>query len=347
MQTADIYICQQCALPIRNAEFAKSGNTDFTCPNCEVCKTDLSERIEVLERTLHTMLVDVVKRLYRYQHGGNEPTDKFLQMLDSELQRKNPAEDTIEEIKKGVLSTDQNERLRNIMRSEKMLSEFSHRSRGRRYIAHSPTILRHWAALRRKLRKELDNSHDKESVLKNIEKDRYRLNLERLSKLVGDNPICISRDPQYYEKRMVSPRETRADHLRNPDHVKELITQTQKMNPKIKGDDLKGILRFAGNACFITQSDEVIEFRERKTKHLCKYLIQDQILIVVDDLQSLKQSANHPGGMPLSELVSIHPRRPASGKVILHLADGRYLPNCVDLDELTILSQRIEEEASP
>jgi hypothetical protein len=345
MQTADIYICKRCALPIRNAESVQSGSTDFTCPNCEVCKTDLSERIEVLERTLHTMLVDVVKNLFRYRHDGNEPSDKFLQKLDSELQRKNPAETAIEEIKKGILSIDQNERLRNIVRSEKMLSEFSYRSCERRYVAHSPTVLRHWAALRRKLRNKLDNSHDKESVLKDLENDRYRLNLERLSKLIGDNPICINRDPQYYEHRMVSSTETRADHLKK--HLKELRKQTEKMSPNIKSDNLKEILRFAGNACFITQPDEVIEFRERKTKHLCKYLLQDHILIVVNDLQCLKEPTNHAGGTPLSELVSIHPRTPAAGNVILHLADGRYLPNCVDLDELTILSQRVEAEVGP
>ena len=79
--------------------------------------------------------------------------------------------------------------------------------------------------------------------------------------------------------------------------------------------------------------------------HLCKYLLQDHILIVVNDLQFLKQPANHPGGTTLSELVSIHPRAPAAGDVILHLANGRYLPNCVDLEELTLLSQRAEKEA--
>jgi hypothetical protein len=346
MKTADIFICQRCALPIRNKNSAKSGNTSFTCPNCDVCQTDqLSGKIEHLEKILHDMLVEVVKSIYRNNHGGNEPSDRFLHRLDRELQKRNPAEDTIDEIREGISSNNPEEKLRNIVRSERMLSEFFFRSRERRYIAHSPTILGNWASLRIKLMRQLKGlkePEDQENVLKDIEEGRYDLHLERLSKLIGDNPVPINRDPLYYKKRQVSPNETRADHLRK--HVEELIKQTAGMEPSIENDELDGILRFAGNACFITDPHEVIEFREYDTRHLCKYLLQDHILIVVNDLRCLEQPASQGGGRALPELVSIHPRKPAAGNVILHLAAGRYLPNCLDVDELEVLWSRVEQE---
>src|SRR5262249_49589890 len=153
---------------------------------------------------------------------------------------------------------------------------------------------------------------------KDIEEGRYDLHLERLSKLIGDNPIPINRDLLYYETRQVSPNETRADHLIK--HVEELIEQTAGMEPSMKNKELAGILRFAGNACFISDPHEVIEFREYETRHLCKYLLQDHILIVVNDLRCLEQPASQRGGRTLPELVSIYARKPAAGNVILHLA---------------------------
>jgi hypothetical protein len=353
MDTADIFICEKCALPIRNATWAKSAGAVFTCPHCEVCERDLQYNMDVLERRLHELLLDVIKRLFRYYHNGDEPPAKFLIAIDDELASKNPAEHEIDEIKKGILPTSSpsDGTLRHIIRSEKMLSEFSYRSRERRFIARSPTILRHWAALRRKLKKELDSaSHpqDRERVLEGLTRDRYVLNLERMSKLIGDNPVGINRDCSYYENThcwnyRLSVTQTRADHLK--EHVNELIMETKDMHPNIKNPDLEGILRFAGNACFITQSDEVVEFREHKTKHLCKYLLNDHILIVLNDLRCLvKPSAESNGNRPLAELVSIHPRKPAAGNLIEHLANGRYLPNCVDLDQLTALSNRIKKE---
>lgn len=344
MDTADIFICEKCALPIRNPTWAKSAGAVFTCTSCEVCETDLQSDMGVLEKKLHGLLIDVIKRLYRYHHHGNQPSTRFLAAIANELAKKNPAENKIDEIKKEISPGSPNDRLlRHIIRSEKMLSEFFYRSRERRFIARSPTILRHWAALRRKLKKELDVSQDRESVLQALARDRYRLNLERMSKLVGDNPIGINRDCTSYEKRKLSPTETRAEHLQK--HVDDLIAQTVCMHPNIKDDDLNGILRFAGNACFITEPDAVVEFRDQENKYLCKYLLKDQILIVVDDLRCLRQpTANPHGDRPLAELVSIHPRKPASGQLIERLASGRYLPNCVDLDELTVLSDRIKKQ---
>src|SRR5713101_6080416 len=92
MDTADIFICEQCALPIRSATWAKSAGAVFTCINCEVCEKDLRRNMEVLERKLHALLVDVVTRLYRYHHGGNQPSTRFLAAIENELAKKNPAE---------------------------------------------------------------------------------------------------------------------------------------------------------------------------------------------------------------------------------------------------------------
>jgi hypothetical protein len=312
--------------------------------------------MDVLERRLHELLLDVIQRLFRYHHNDDEPSAKFLTAINGELARRNPAEHEIDEISKEILptSSSSDRTLRHIIRSEKMLSEFFYRSGERRFIARSPTILRHWAALRRKLKKELDNAahpQDRERVLEGFTRDRYVLNLERMSKLIGDNPVGINRDCGYYENThcwnyRLSVTQTRADHLR--EHVNDLITETKRMQPNIKNGDLDGILRFAGNACFITQADEVVEFREHKTKHLCKYLLSDHILIVLNDLRCLgKPSADPNDNRPLAELVSIHPRKPAAGNLIEHLANGRYLPNCIDLDELTALSNAIEKKVGP
>jgi hypothetical protein len=354
MKTADIFICETCGLPIRNPEWSKIAGQVFICPRCEVCRDELQRQMDVIERRLHELLMHVVKKLFQYNHNGTPPSDAFLQAIEMELTRRNPVDDEIDKIKICISQSKSSGdgMLQHIIRSEKMLSEFFYRSSERRFIGRSPTILRHWAALRRKMRKMRDSTDDtnREFVLqqftRHTDQNRYVLNLERMSKLVGDNPVGINRNCAYYENAYCwedGRRVTRATHLKK--HISDLIAQTDGMDPSIKDRDLKGILRFAGNACFITEADEVIEFREYKTQHLCKYLLQDHILIVLNDLRGLDIPAADPHAeRPLAELVSIHPRKPAAGDVIEHLSNGRYLPNCVDLGELTTLSNQIEEE---
>jgi hypothetical protein len=368
MDTADIFVCEICALPVRNEAWAKGAGKSFTCKTCEICETDLRQEMTELEGKLHDMLFDVVKRLYRYHHGGSHPPAQFEAAIETELKKKNPAEARVEQIKKAIKEAIEaiaaggsaDRLIRHVIESEKLLSEFFHRSRERRFMARSPTVLRHWAALRKKLKKAMDDEPvDQESVLQKLTRDRYGLNLQRMSKLVGDNPVAISRQPAFYDAIRVPlrpdasgnrppGRETRTRHLQYPPHINELATQTACMRPNITDDNIADLLRFAGNACLITEPDEMVEFRNSENHNLCKYLLKDKIMIVVNDFRCLRQPTTRPrGDRALAELVSIHPKRPAAGQLIDELASGRFLPNCVDLDELTDLSDRIEKAVSP
>jgi len=66
-------------------------------------------------------------------------------------------------------------------------------------------------------------------------------------------------------------------------------------------------------------------------------------LIVIDDLWFLKDKAvDQHENMPLAELVTIYPKDEGVKSVMKSLDEGCYLPNCVDLEELSNFSREVE-----
>ncbi|MGI0081572.1 MAG: hypothetical protein ACRECH_18380, partial [Nitrososphaerales archaeon] len=221
--------------------------------------------------------------------------------------------------------------LRVVAESERTLAGFYNLSGERRTHVSSETVLRHWVATVKRMECLVtENPGNSDAVLKKLCSDRYELGLARLSRLIGDNPVTIDRTPSKYTYK-------RRRHLLSY-HIEDLIKQTEQenMHPKITKADLKEIFRFAGNASFITEHDEVIEFREKEKRYLCKYLLKDQILIVIDDLWFLNgNAAKASDKIPVAKLVTIYPKELAAKQLTKDLATkGRYLPNCVHLPEL-------------
>lgn len=336
MDTGDIFLCQECGLPIRNPSAAIATNYEcFLCPSCDVCETGSLSDIPGVTADLLDLLVWVLRQLYRLKNSGKPLPANFGPNVRRHLEHQsNPAEETIKRIReefKKVKSEDA--WLRVVAESEKTLAGFFYFSGPRRAMVKSQTVLRHWVALTKIMALSVQEGANTDTVLQKFTRPtRYNLNLVRLSKLIGDNPVRIIRDPNHYLNRPgTNSRETRADHLKG--HLDPLMAQTAKMNPKIT--DLQSLLRFAGNACFITDPDEVIEFRNKSNRHLIKYLLKDRILIVVDDLWFVgSKTACSPAEIPPAELVTIFPEDLAKDQVIHDLARRRYVPNCVDLEEL-------------
>jgi hypothetical protein len=183
------------------------------------------------------------------------------------------------------------------------------------------------------------HSGDYQAILKGMSNNRYKVGFARLARLIGDNPVAIDRDPGNYSAY-------RRGHLlghHGSDHIPELIEETKGMDPKVTKRDLKEILRFAGNASFVTEHDDVIEFRDKENRHLCKYLLKDKIMMVIDDLGFLEGSTASSGELPLAELVTIYPMEAAAERLAHNLTKGRYLPNCVHLPELMKLLEHEEK----
>jgi hypothetical protein len=345
MNSDDIFLCKQCGLPIRNRAAAKAAQSpSFTCETCDVCSGIAQDQIDQLRSMLLDLLCQVVNRLF-VQRRRTTPPDRFKAAVREKLEKQsNPAELKIAAVVQAIANSAPDEQMfQQIALSESLLAGFFYFSEGhagyRRRLANSPTLLRHWVALGTKM-ETLARAHRKpQLVLHELGRDRYDLNLARLSKLIGDNPTPIIRDPQHYLNRPHHEHGTRAGHL--ADHLSELKEQTKKrdMRPAITQDWIS-VLRFAGNACLITEWDEVIEFRSSVNLRLCKYLIKDEILIFVDDLWFLKA----PVAMPLPELVTIYPKKIAAERLMAGFREHRYVPNCVDLVELTQLSVQIEAE---
>jgi hypothetical protein len=349
MKTGDIFICKVCGLPIRNRQEALAPNSErFFCQKCDVCNGARPQEMLSLKNDLLDQLGRIVVKLYRRMHSGSNPPAEFLNAVRDRLSsHKNPADNAIESIT-CVLKPDSSDDilLRQVAQSERTLAGFYYLSGKRHAHANSNTVLRHWVALANHMKSLVKSNAavDYNTILKELMKGRYELGLPRLARLIGDNPVAIDRDPRKYSQ-------FRIDHLlgrHKEDHIPALIEQTKNVYPNITGYNIKEVLRFAGNACFITEHDQVIEFRDQKDKdkekdYLCKYLLQDQILIVIDDVQfSTGNGANPIDNMRLAELVTIYPLQTAAQRLAHNLASRRYLPNCVNLPELVDLMDDIE-----
>jgi hypothetical protein len=342
MKTGDMFICKVCGLPIRNpVEAADDDSEHFICKTCEVCDSVSESQMQSLQDGLLDQLSWIIENLYRRTHAGLSPPPGFMSAVRERLgKQSNPADEALKSItpilEPGCLYEDL---LRQVAESERTLAGFYYLSGNRYTHINSKTVLRHWVATvnrMERLVKKYPRNYD--VVLKSILKGRYELGLARLARLIGDNPVTIDRNPSNY-------RGKRRKHLLDPRHVEALMKQTAnaKLNPQITKRDLKEILRFAGNASFITEHDEVIEFREKETRHLCKYLLKDQILIVINDLGFLAgNAAKASDTIPLAELVTIYPKELAAKQLTNDLAKGRYLPNCVYLPELLNLSKEVD-----
>jgi hypothetical protein len=349
VKTLDIFICRECGLPIRNKpEGDKCVNREcFTCAQCVVCEKVTHGDTDSLRKRLYGLISTVVQKLYRYHHSGQNPPESFKQAIKAKLDRRsNLAEAKIDEIKQAIgkikepveNAESKHYLLRQVAASERVLTGFFYLSRSRIALAKSPTLSRHWVALGRKLHSVAEQGGNPGFVLSKLKGTRYDLNLVRLSKLIGDNPVCINRDREHYTRRR------KENHIR--EHMEELRKQIaiKGSNPEINGTT-ESLLRFAGNACFITEYDEVIEFREDEHNHLVKYLIKDEILIVINDLWFLESYAvDQREKMPLAELVTVYPKEKGAKRVMKALDEGRYLPNCVDLKELSQFSRDVESQ---
>jgi hypothetical protein len=285
------------------------------------------------------MLDRVIELLYRYEHLGKAPPIAFKNAIQKKIKsHKNPSESEINKIKRSidhaVEQKNEDDVLRQVAASEKALSIFSFLS-GRTAIATSSTALSHWVALVKKM-KELDRKYrDKKVILDKLGTTRYGLNFNRMSKLIGDNPICIDREPSHYNAK--GRKHFEEDHP-------ELIEQTAYLNPRITGN-ARDTLRLAGNACWITEPDRVIEFRQDDDNlRLYKYIIESELLVVVDDLRFLRSPSGKLGKIPLAKLVTLFRQKMTEGGLAHELGEQRYLPNCVDLKELALISSQVEKE---
>jgi hypothetical protein len=348
MDTADIFICLTCGLPIRDMQRPEDAAfAGFTCPKCVVCKDVSRHEMNKLRERMLTLLMQVMKGLYTVQRG-KAPSAAFLQAFKTRILQPNDADKKIDAIKNAITASASDEVvLRNVAASEKLLSGFFYSLKGRENIVNSDTVQRHWVAFRKTMALH-SNSPDPEKILADMGDERYRFNFDRLSRLIGDNPVCISRDPAFYQAVRPGRKQPRALHLLK--HIRDLIDQTNEkdMYPKIVNDDLEGLLRFAGNACFITEADQVVEFRATNNHYLCKYLLKDQIMILIDDLWFTREPApDPPFKIPPAELVTIYPHKLAADNLMKHIGDGNYVPNCLDLEELMTLIGSIEEQIQP
>jgi hypothetical protein len=348
MDTANIFICLTCGLPIRDTQRPKDAAfAGFTCPNCVVCKDVSQTEMDRLEKRMLDLIMRVMKRLYTFQRG-KEPSTPFLHAFKARILQRNDADKKIDAIKNAIAASASDDvMLCNVAASEKLLSGFFYSLKSRENIINSETVQRHWVAFRKTMALH-SNSPDPEKILADMGDERYRFNLERLSRLIGDNPVCISRDPALYQAVRLGRKKTRAHHLlvEGRNHIRDLIDQTNEkdMYPKIVNYDLEGLLRFAGNACFITEPDQVVEFRATVNDYLCKYLLKDQIMILIDDLWFTHEPApNPPSKIPPAELVTIYPHKLAADDLMKHIGAGNYVPNCLDLEELTTSIGSIEE----
>ena len=339
MKTGDMFICKVCGLPIRNpTEAATDDSEHFICKTCEVCDSVSPSQMQSLRCELLGQLSWIFEKFYCYRHAGKSPAPEFIDAVRTWLERQsNPADAAIDSITRSLEPGSSHEDLlRQVAESERTLAGFFYLSGKRFSHINSTTVLRHWVATVNRMEfmaKQYPNNTDK--VLKSILKGRYELGLARLSRLIGDNPVIIIRDPGHYKAR------GRDKHLMK--HVPALATQIKKITPKISIADLKELLRFAGNASLTTEHDEVIEFREKNNGYLCKYLLRDQILIIINDLWFMGDSStNASGRIPLAELVTIYPKKLAAIQLTKDLARRRYLPNCVDLPELENLLSDVE-----
>jgi hypothetical protein len=333
MDTRNLFLCKVCALPIRNKDI-KKADPGFVCDKCEVCWPDRRAQMRELKNDLLDQLCRILERLYRYYNQRNDPPPELMAKIREGLAKQsNPADDTLEAISKSLKSGASGEDLlRQVSESERTLAGFFYLSGERMTHVNSNTVLRHWVALVQRMRDEVDRHRHSGTVLRAISKPRYELGLARLSRLIGDNPVVISRDLGHYTTRK------RADHILGKgthDHIPQLIRQTAHMNPRISSRDLGEILRFAGNAAFITEHDDVIEFRSKERDRLCKYLLADEILIIIDDLWFLEGNRRRGTDRTPAELVTIYPKRLAAKQLTKDLTEKRYLPNCVNLRELT------------
>ena len=352
MDTANIFICLTCGLPIRDTRRPKDAAfAGFTCPECVVCKDVLRKEMDNLKKRMLALLMRVMERLYTF-HRGKPPSDPFLQIFKARILQRNAADEKIDAIKNAIAPPASDDVvIRNVAASERLLSGFFYSLNGRGNIINSDTVQRHWVTFRKTMALH-SNSPDPEKILADMGDERYCFNLDRLSRLIGDNPVCISRDPDFYKAVRPGRKKTRAHHLliEGRNHIQELIDQTKEkdMYPKIVNYDLRDLLRFAGNACFITEADQVIEFRATANDYLCKYLLKDQIMILINDLWFTDElAANSPTEIPPAELVTIYPHSLAADDLMKHIGDGNYVPNCVDLEELTTLIGSIEKQIQP
>jgi hypothetical protein len=347
MDTANIFICLTCGLPIRDIDRPKDAPfVGFTCPKCVVCKDVLPWEMERLKNRMLDLLTRLMKKLYIF-YRRKAPSDIFLQTFRAKMSERNAADRKIDAIKNAIAAGAPNDDvMRNIAASEKMLSGFFYFLNGRGNIINSDTVLRHWVAFRKTMALHSD-SPDPETILANMGEERYRFNLDRLSRLIGDNPVCISRDPTFYLAVRPGKHKTRAHHLtvEGRNHIRDLIDQTKGMHPRIVDYGLDGLLRFVGNACLITEADQVIEFRATGNGYLCKYLLKEQIMILINDLWFADEPvASLLPGTPPAELVTVYPHRLAADKLMKHIGHGHYVPNCVDLEQLTALIEEIEPQ---
>jgi hypothetical protein len=342
MKTGDIFLCKVCGLPIRNpAVLLPVDSERFVCETCEVCDLVAQNEMQALQADLRQQLSAIVELLYQYDNRGNRPPRRFMDAVRERLNTgSTPTDKTIESFTQMLQSNiSDDDLLIQVGEAERMLAGFYYLSGERRSHVNSKTVLRHWVALVKRLRSLARRHRHSATVLRMISKGRYELGLARLSRLIGDNPVAMLRDQDHYRAR---GRERHLLGRGRHDHVPALIRQTRGMNPKITGYNLKQILRFAGNAAFITEHDEVIEFRDRDTNNLCKYLLQDEILIVIDDLWFLKENQQRTNDkMPLGELVTIFPKQLAAKQLTRQLIDRRYMPNCVHLPELVSLLDEV------
>jgi hypothetical protein len=346
--TENIFICRECGLPIRNiSEGNKCADREcFTCERCDVCDKVSQKDMDRVQGRLYRRISNVVGKLYRNNHSGKEPPERFKHAVIDKLKKQsNLAEQKIKEIK-GAIGKIQEpvdnvnskyDLLRQVAASERVLNAFFYLSGTRMALVNSPTLLRHWVALGRKLSAIAAQDSNPESVLRRLEGSRYELNLVRLSKLIGDNPICIYRDREHYKGAS-------EDHIR--EHLEDLKRQSEAKNLNPKITNMESLFRYAGNACFITEYDEVLELRSKGEKnYLVKYLIKDEILIVLDDLWFLeRKAADQYGGSPLANLVTIYPGEEFAKEVMRQFVEGRYLPNCVDLEEISKLYSEVESD---
>jgi hypothetical protein len=342
MNTGDMFLCKVCGLPIRNPEELIPADSErFICETCEVCKLASASQVQMesLQKDLLAQLCGIAKCLYRW-HTGKMPSAGLMDVIRDKVNKQtNPADDAIDRITKALRSGISDEDLlRQVRDSERTLAGFYYLSGARYTHVNSNTVARHWVATVQRITTLVSKYHNNSQlVLEQISKGRYELGLARLARLIGDNPVAINRTPSFYIAR------GRDGHLLGRDeydHVPDLMRETKHMNPRITGYNLTEIIRFAGNAAFITEHDEVIEFRARKNNYLCKYLLKDEIMIFINDLW-FHREPKITNVFPLAELVTIYPKRLAARALTDELARGDYLPNCVNLSELTKLLRQV------
>jgi hypothetical protein len=222
VNTGDIFICKTCGLPIRNLSKAKTlVEESLPCQSCTVCSNASEAEMKRVQRDIHTMLSELVEEVYRDRHNGQQPTEDFKLLVKNKLQKEtNPAEKKIDKIREAILAKDcsDDDLIRQVAASERALAGFFYISGTRKALINSPTVLRHWVALAQKIQVLDKDCKAPEKVFTKLGTSRYDLNLVRWSKLTGDNPVSIIRDPNYYKRQLHPDDRTRAKQLER--HIK-------------------------------------------------------------------------------------------------------------------------------